>query len=77
MSMYLCVYIFGYINNTIVYIYTITHILSHIFKYMYNIINAYIFKHIICLYISIHMDIRGYEYMRIQCICIYILTYNV
>ena len=57
MSMYLCVYIFGYIYNTIS-IYTITHILSHIFKYMYSIINAYIFKHIICLYISIHMDIR-------------------
>ena len=31
---------------------------SHIFKYMYNIKNAYIFKHIIYLYISIHIDIH-------------------
>ena len=37
---------------------TSTLIPSHIFKYMYNIINAYIFKHIICLYISIHIDIH-------------------
>ena len=54
------IWLYIYIYNTIVYIYiyTITHILSLIFKYMYNIINSYIFKHIICLYISIHIDIR-------------------
>ena len=36
---------------------TSTLIPSHIFKYMYNIINAYVFKHIICP-ISIHIDIH-------------------
>ena len=44
---------------------TSTLIPSHIFKYMYNIINAYIFKHIICLYISIHIDIHILVYAYI------------